>query len=505
MVITSIYGCYSSPSLDTSFQKAVYNGRFEKVKEIIRKEEDNIYRSSDDSDESNLFIAIARDHIDVANLLLDIYEHDLRAVENFFLKININKSFWIRETISLAFGNEHIKLVKDLVGHLSIQTASEMVKQNRKGLILLLKTNNLSEPEVLWITPRNHEDCQQIAQVMERICNDGYIELMIQQYSNYSLATIASVRNHKDIFCRVVKLLKGTLKSHEFIECFCLLCSFVGNRLETFLSLCHEFGINDDLQISIDSLKHPFRLNQFDIFEYLLHQMVSDNNTFTSLLNTVVTESNEILIKHTFDGKGFTTFCLKYPESLITGRRILNANLRIRTCKANEELEHFILENYKDIFKCKNNILKLLIKNNWVTVVQKLYVTYPICQKYLFESYTEGIKTLKHCCDYRYVDSAVFLIQEHNEHLKFEVMCSIVRNCADNYKFTPIIAAILKTSTFIEGNKNTSKNTDFMEALFIALKHHRLKNYNCLRDAATNIKGNKMLFFQLHNISLNCL
>lgn len=137
------YSRFDTPILENRLHKAIFNGRTLKVKKLL-VEGYNVYETTS-KNETSLFLAIALDHTDIANLIIDIYEQDLDELTSYFETLEIETNFWIKETIFIAYGAKQIDFVKKRAIKLRVSDPRQYYSvEKHKGLIIMLKETNYS-------------------------------------------------------------------------------------------------------------------------------------------------------------------------------------------------------------------------------------------------------------------------------------------------------------------------------------------------------------------------
>lgn len=432
---------FNAPQITTQYHKAVFNGRLEKVSRLIESGV-NAYETLEHN-ESLLYVALERTRPDIAKLYLDLYERDLKALEEFFFAKNITNFFWIQETILIAYGKDHINIVKNLAAGLEVHTnPQKFLEENKKGLIVLLKSENTCVPEILWLTPQKKSDAIKIGKIIETIIYDGTLDFQRKFVVSHSFFDIAAFRNLKEILFRMFLMFgKHFLTYTEYVQIFCrLCCHFSGDCVKLFQQLIENVEPIKGVEIdNFSLLLIPMYQNQFEIFEYLLNiraeiQAESQNTTKNESLSSIWKELQQKLNKMKYyhgppksfletaiweQQYEFTEKCLIFnPDilessdwdqttlSMLIDRHETDESLCIKT---------YICDNFQMIQEkgFDINVVLALIADNWYVTVQELYQKYPATKNILFRDREKGISLLEKCicgCNFEIVR---FLVKTH--------------------------------------------------------------------------------------------
>lgn len=139
--------------LSNRLQLAVYNGRLHKVQQILTETPGsaahNIYRMAT-GDMSLLYLAVAGDHLAIANCLMLVYERDFRALERFHAAHGIRSYEWVRKPVLVALGEQQVAEALRLSANVRQTDAARMRDEKRSGLLVMCKPmGNLDEePQV---------------------------------------------------------------------------------------------------------------------------------------------------------------------------------------------------------------------------------------------------------------------------------------------------------------------------------------------------------------------
>lgn len=397
--------------------KAIFDGSVDKVQRLIEANE-NVYKTTV-ADDSILFLAIALEHTTIANLLIDILERDLEVLKRFFENHKIPNNFWLNEATYIIYGSEHIRLVKEITGNLLVDNPADMLNNNTKGLILMLKPSNLCDAEVLWLQTKHLEDVKKIAQVIQSVFDDGTIDVMKTE-QELTLLEVAVERYNTDVFFRLLKLYGAEcLSDLKCLQYLTYICTKLNptNADEYFKDLYAQAANIMPLREITDViltpggtnlLMIPIKYGVFDLFEYFLHsvanheiakQNISQDQAISLVFNTLKTPTINIFKRIIWcENYDFTLKCLKFNPDLL--KIIANETLMeiISRLRPNKLISDWIVEFFEEISLkgLADKVIKTLIEFNWVEAVRRLYEVHPTSKKTLFMDYKKGMDLLIH-------------------------------------------------------------------------------------------------------------
>lgn len=517
------YNRYDTPKLENRIQKAVFNGRATKVKQLLQNGH-NLYETTN-INESTLFMAIAQDHLDIANALIDIYEQDLKKVAQHFQSFGITSKFWVTETMLIAYGKDHTDFVKKLAMKLNVNDPVQYHHSGKKGLIILLKESNYSVPEVLWFSPKCENDAIIMAQIIEHIIFDGTLDVTQKEHWGRTFIDLAASRNHQDIFFRLVNLY-GTkyLSNIELLKLFCFMSARKPeNRVHQFKQLIlrlNKFELADVVENDWSILTSPLYSDDFDIFEYIMEviaQIRVDrklNETRTEALQYIIDNhieqtSNIIQSLVLCDRLELALKCLKYNPDLLKQGNFYDIPLFVffQVKTKPDVINSYFIDNFPRIQELGygKKVVKKLIKNNWVEAIKGLYAKYPSVKEFLFEIPTKGLSTLLYCIDACHYDVVDYLILAHSEQLtsssdilELILYCSFVQK---GYNILQLLLKLPNADPCLLLGEQQSWKTPF----YTTLHFHQLENYKLLQEHTmdkTKLIGEFVVFFVIFSTSI---
>lgn len=489
------YGKWDTPKPQNRFQRAVFNGRTTKVKDLIASGE-NVYVTTD-LDESPLFISIVRDHTAVVNQILDIYEEDLQFVRQFFEK-NHN-IVWTQQPVFVAHGSDNICRVNELSA--GMEVLPDHRSDDKRTMVILLKT--LQEKKILWLRPTSSEDNVKIAKIIECIWNDGVIDLQHEGHWGRTVLDAAALRNKPDLYCRLYKLSPGEPK--KSIEHFVQMCRHYDDKLEFFKhiwnEICQPWDIADLISANVDLLVSPLYCDQFEIF-ILFMESVADKTErgesrqaeMTNILNTYKIRDSTLMETIIWaDQKEFVQQCLVRlkPNLLLMGTNkepVLQALIRQ---KSSEFLTKFVVDYFNQVLTngMEAQIVKQLIESNWLDAIKILYVRYESSRKILFSNKKEGVQLLLNAIEGCRYDMANYLVDAHREELTDPVdVTPLILYCSFVERSKSVLQTLL-TLPAADPLRTSGPDHYFKSPLYVALKFRHLENFQLLLDHVKNLQG----------------
>lgn len=152
---------FYTKGVDNDLHKAAFRGNINKAIECLKHPSMCLYKSTKYR-QTPLSLSISKRHEKVVHMLLDIYEKDLKFVRTFLKENNVElkTTFEYGQSYVVAFGAEQIERVRhelsDLIGDVMQKDKEELKTQS--CYVILMKTNNFSEPEALFLFPRHRSD-----------------------------------------------------------------------------------------------------------------------------------------------------------------------------------------------------------------------------------------------------------------------------------------------------------------------------------------------------------
>lgn len=506
--------------IPTELHKAIFNGRFEKFQTLIA-EGHNIYETTD-REETLLAVAIKRKHTEIATILIDKLEEDLQVVEAFFLSLEIENKFWLRERILIAFGQEHVNIVKEMSADLQVLDPKTMMDKKKHGLIVILKETGTSAAEVMWLTScRSKDDDLKLAKIIDYIYSDGCIDSLKRDcYSNTITGSSAHYKN-VDLCFRLMGIFDAGnhYKKNAYLYMFTLLCAGEENQVDKFKELMKrlsKFEIREAFSNDWTELNYPIARQQYDIFEYFLEEM---GRKFLARLppnTTVSIEGATSFVLNAFLQKSANIYRLPIAPDLVGLAEIsirLNAGLLVKHSIGETPLHAFvqgptpclaladyIIEHVIEIEEklFLDDIIKRLIANNWYDVIKRIYEKCPTAKKVLFRSHYVGISQLCLSIQLNHVELASFLIDEHKDiFIDIDVNNLIIMSS----KLTKSVDILKKLLTLPNANPcKVGYGMDFNSPFVAALRMQKVANFHILFDATpskADIAGKYTDFFKV--------
>lgn len=456
-----------------------------------------------------LALAMDRKHVDVSSILLDSYELDFHAVQRFFFDQNIQNYFWIQEIILIAYGAADISFVKDVVSSHALMVVVDdtlrLTTWKKTGLIILLKATGASCPEILWIASKKPGDDREIAKIINRVYSNGVLGADRKDHEGRSLMEVAADQCLHDIFFRLDQLFgQHYLTQKQYLKLLCKLSRNAENEVECFKNLIlrlNKFKLHDVLTVdgnkNYDILNYPLERKQIALFEYILHELATIKAAETSetiddcvryILNDFLPNSADIFERSVpTDFSGLAEICVRHKAYLLSENKARNLVLHalVQDRQQCVSLADYILENLVNIFErgYLDDLLKRLIKNNWVDVIKKLYIS-PRIPSNLFHDHSVAINLI--CCCISAFDNelAIFLIDKHQNDLTVTDCTRLLIVSTLAIRSTDVLVKLLSLPNADPIKCCKFDNYYHSSPLYSALKNRKLPTYRLLYDAA---------------------
>lgn len=493
------YSKWDTPKLQSRFHRAVFNGRTAKVKDLIASGE-NVYATTD-LDESSLFISIARDHLPIANQILDVYESDLEFVKQIFLQKY--GRHWREQEVFVAHGENNICSVNELAVGMEVLQANGSPSDEMQTMVILLKSYN--EKSVLWLRPVSGDDNIKIAKIVECIWNDGVIDLKHTGHWGRTVFDVAAIRNHPEIYCRLNTLAPTTVQPDKSIEHFLQMSRHYDDQVDFFKKISHktkpDLNIGDTISRNIGSLLiSPAYYDAFNAFVFFAESLIdtigsegSRETEMRNVLDTCKVAGGCSIIESIIwlDCKKFIQRCIEFfkPNLLLMGsnNQIVLQSLIAHT--PNEFTTKFVVECYTEILTVaglEDQIVLQLIGHNWLDAVKILYDRYESSRQVLFRNKKQGVQCLLNAIDGCRYDLADFLIMAHRDDLtdpddvtQLILYCSFVQR---SYGVLQTILALPAADVL----RTSGPEHYYKSPIHVALTFRHLVNLQLLLDNVKN-------------------
>ncbi|KAG4070039.1 hypothetical protein HA402_013699 [Bradysia odoriphaga] len=492
--INPYYSKYDTPKPQNRFQRAVFNGRTAKVKDLISSGE-NVYVTTD-LDESPLFMSIVRDHIAIANQILDVYEDDLQFVRQFFAKKH--SIVWSDGPVFVAYGTDNISLVDELSA--GMEVLSDDGPDSVKTMVILLKS--LREKRVLWLRPNCYEDNVKVAKIIECIWNDGVIDLQHKGHWGRTVFDAAAIRNQPEMFCRLNAL--STVSSEKLIENLLLMCRHHDDKLDFFKTSWNrtgvKFDIGDLLSINLDLLVLPAYNDVFEVFLFFMESLADKvrtgedtrEATMRNILITYKVKSGSPVIDTIIwaDCKSFVQRCITYFQPNLLSRSANNEIILetlIGQCPS-KFVTQLVVECFDQVISkgMEDRIVMQLIERNWLDALKMLYDRYESTQRVLLRDSKRGVQCLLSAidgCRYNLVD---YLVEAHREELTDpDAVTSLILYCSFVQRSNSILRKLLALPA-ADVLRTSNSDHYYKSPLYVALKFRNLENFQLLLDKVKN-------------------
>lgn len=507
----------------TPLHKAIFNGR--PIEHLISTGA-NIYATTSKG-YSMLSLALVQKRDEQASLLMDIYEQDALALQQYFFKKNVRSFFWIREQVLLATGIEDVKFVQETVVKydLGVSNTSSFIESNKKGLIILLKTSGTTVPEILWITHKKPGDDREIAKIASRIYPNGVLGALRKDHKGRKLMEVAADQQMDTVFFRLDAIFgQHYLTPTEYLRLLCKLSQDCDNEVtcfKNFLLKLNRFHIRDALSNEdehYEALNYPLSLKQYEIFEYILDEManvrlarlvdpsVSPEDCKRHILNDFLVNSAriyQILYVLPPDLSGLAIICLRYKVDLLAVHKPSKETALHAFVEGPVEslaVGDYIVENFDVIVEKNylNEIIHRLLRRNWLNVLKQLYERHPIAKEELLRNNNyDGMQAIFESFKNDGSEMITFLVDAHKEQFSVVNINNLINSCAHFSRFTGIIEILLclpgaDACKYTYGHRFTSP-------LITALYNRKLDTFKLLyKYVETNpeaIKGNNQISF----------
>lgn len=488
----------------TPLHKAIFNGR--PIKHLISAGA-NIYATTTKG-YSMLSLALVQKREEQASLIMDIYEQDMLALQQYFFNQNVRNFFWIREQILIAYGIDDINFVQETVAQydLSVSDPLSFIQSNKKGLIILMKTSGTAVPEILWITHNKLGDDREIAKITSRIYPNGVLGALRKDYKSRTLMEVAAERQMDNNFFRLDAIFgQHYLNQTEYLRLLCSLsqdCDHEVTCFKNFLLRLNRFHIRDAISNEdghYEVLNYPLSLHQYEIFEYILDEMVVVRLTYLNdpsispedckryILNDFLMHSARIyrvLYVQPPDLSGLADICLRYKVDLLAVHEpsketplyaFLNGPVE------NLAVGDYIVEKFDIIVEQSflKQIIHRLITRNWLNVLKQLYERHPISKEELLrdDNYA-GMDVIKRSFQNEGGEMITFLVDAHKDQFSEQNINMLINYCAHSSRFLGIIQILLD----LPGADATKCTYGYMftSPLFTALDNRKLDTFKLL-------------------------
>lgn len=344
---------------------AVHNGREQRVLAYLDADSEQdtnnhycVYQLANDAAQetaaSTLCIALARRQRAIAELLLDVCQADLAFIEAHFAALGICSAFWLHERILVAYGADHVDLVRQataattspaILADPASMAVDGPLPQRRRGLIVLLKTNNRQCVGVAWLSARAAGADRSIAALIGRIYERGgeLFGVRRREHRAAGVFDVAARMGLPEQWLRMYRMFGGgedkkaslaVWSRRECVRNFRQMAerADADKQGEHFEDLCRRLGgfeasdlFDDGLQTAVNYLHDAIVDYRTDatLFEHLMELATrGTGRTATELLAQSVLDDGRLLnlfemalyVSHEPDG--LPTQMLKYRPSL---------------------------------------------------------------------------------------------------------------------------------------------------------------------------------------------
>lgn len=244
----------------------------------------NIY-ATNANEEALLVDVIRAGKPQIAQHLFGTYEADLQTVKTFFESQRLDDdATWRGQQILVACGDKLCDAVAQTVT--DSMRLPRVGAEQRHGLIVLLKRNNHSVADVLWLSPQKHanaaHDDRGIAKIVELIYAEnggGVLDIMLQMDNN--LLALAAQHRQPELFFRMQPHFGNAFEWIDYMPMLCRLASVDETHKDSIAALkalvdrLAMFELDDlcGLENAWRLLETPMKLQKLDMFEYILNEM----------------------------------------------------------------------------------------------------------------------------------------------------------------------------------------------------------------------------------------
>lgn len=488
---------------------AVYNGRLKKIQSLLKSSEQSVYQLAcdvrDKHTNSTLFIAIARRHAIIAHLFLDIIATDLEKIKQHFAslppQIGISR-FWLRERVLIAFGQDHIDYV---LSESSDVLANPEEMGERRGILVLLKPDNITCSGVVWLTARRSGADRIIARIVGHIYErGGELSLTRKERWDYSLFGVAAKVNQMPVWQRMFDMFGQHLDRRELVISFRFLAQHeptTAEKTRRFDELCESIGgfnVNDiysdgdELNILYDTIYH-FK-GDLTILDHLIGKAATTKSK-SAVVNQVANDRgcdrSLFNIAFQLEDRKLPWELVKYKPDLIacsTEWWDSPVDRFIASRPFDKQVHDLILEQLSTMDRLNGhrwNLLSSLIRKNWVETVREIYVLDPTYRTVVFNDRNEGLDLLKMCSRNRAYEVLEYLISQHelNSSEKYDLLLDVLSQQHEHFP-----DSLLSTLCVY-------KVSQFHDLLCLSLKNRNLQIFNKLRQMESNVGLLKGAFF----------
>ncbi|XP_037042478.1 uncharacterized protein LOC119078868 [Bradysia coprophila] len=492
-LINPYYSKYDTPKPQNRFQRAVFNGRTAKVKDLICSGE-NVYVTTD-LDESPLFISIVRDHISIANQILNVYEDDLQFVRQFFAKKH--NTIWVEGPVFVAHGTDNVSLVHELSA--GMEVLPDDGPDSMKTMVILLKSSQ--EKRVLWLRPDSHEDNVNIARIIECIWNDGVIDLHHKGHWGRTVFDAAAIRNQPEMYCRLNAL--STVSSEKLIENLLLMCRHHDDKLDFFKTIWNRTGVQFDigelLSTNIDLLVLPAYNDLFEVFLFFMESLAdkvrtedSREATMRDILTTYKVKSGSPVIDTIIwaDCKSFVQRCITHFQPNLLNRSASNEIILetlIGQCPS-KFVSQLVVECFDQVISegIEDRIVMQLIERNWIDALKMLYDRYESTRRVLLRDSKRGVQFLLSAIDGCRYNLVNYLVEAHREELTDpDSVTSLILYCSFVERSNSILRKLLALPA-ADVLRTSNSDHYYKSPLYVALKFRHLDNFQLLLEKVKN-------------------
>lgn len=495
--------------MDPDLFAELTNGHLDKVKLLIAQHA-NIYKSTD-SDESLLLFAIRLKHEEIANLILDIYERDLKIIKEYFAKKNIPQTFWTTQRILIASGYNHVQYVKSRSREMLVTNPDKQLFEQKKGLIILLKTAETTE--ILWLGPCKHGDDKRIAEIVEEIYEDGILKIGPSEFWESCKFQTAAEQNMPEILFRMFSIFYAEqyLTVRNYLDYFCTIAEFETNKVKKLKELIERYGkynLCEDIdQIISDLLCSPILHKNFELFEYFLNKLANNkmiqlNVSHDKAAQNIIEELRCCHIRnYTAESINlmemeFARISLKYKPNLLDAMTWEDCSLTtfIKFQKPTEAIVDYILSNFKQIQDkgFEQDAVQMLFEHNWIDVLRIMYTDYPSTRDILFKDTAIAMELLIASIMEGDFDVIYFAADMHAANFTSSTVAKLISTAVSMENSMKLIQFLLKMPELIP------EDPIFKSAFLVALESHILSNYHILLSSnigkRVNLQGKIHIF-----------
>lgn len=455
--------CYY-PNLKHEFHKAVYSRDMVAVQHFLSTAEHNVYSKA--GGQTPLFVALAKNHLELAKRLFSIYESDWDAVR---CKVASEDSLsdWL---IVTALGTKKIKKIKDLVKDYQTDhiTAS--------NLVILLKDTNVSKAEVIQVHPDNV--CSALNVLQELNVTDN-LDLNEPMQEGDTLVHLAALRGLDQMLFRLIQMgARYDIKNEEGLTPLGMAAK--NGQLKIIKEMIARLNI--DFLADDRALEASATWNEYEIFKYLAEAMITERQNQFS-------ESREDAEKQIFKNPDRFLSNVDFAIKLVKDYKFeLGAVLHqcvYNSAKKESAMNIIGMDPNSLLYETTDNYKSLpynqfhnILWQGWFDVIKKIYQKHPEAKTFLFKNPEMGYEAFAHGLISKQLsnEAAEFIAIKHrNELIEHNLVVKVIREASQRRGYLNLIRLL---QAYLQDDD------DISEALLVSLINKNFETFDLLLESS---------------------